>query len=682
MRVASRLATAQAAREANALKENLYRHFMQAPFPVAVFQGPTHLVELANSATLRVWGKTEAQALGRPLLDAVPELRGQPFVGYLDEVLRTGVTYEGHAEAVRLASGPAGEQQDAYFSFVYAPLMNLAGVPEGILMSAFDVTAQVRARQDIERSRDEAERLAARLSSTTERLRAAQQVAGIGIFEWDLVTKVMHWSPELFALMGLAPGALEPSPDAWTEKLFDQTDKDVGWGGFEQAVAAHQPTFEVEVRLRQPDNTSRWVRLSSQIQYDATGKPTRLLGAVVDVQLLKEAAAARARSLAEAERIGRAKDEFLATMSHELRTPLNAMLGWAKMLLKNHTDEKKLAHGLTVIERNAETQARLISDLLDVSRIISGKLRLTVQRVSVAAVISAAVEVVRQAADAKGVTLAVSLDPEVGAMLGDPDRLQQIVWNLLSNAVKFTPQGGSVAVTATRQASTISLQVEDTGIGLSRENLPLIFERFQQVDSSTTRAQGGLGLGLAIVRTLVEAHGGRVEAQSPGLGQGATFTVTLPLRAVIPAAAPANGESARAGRAASEPELNAARLRGARILVVDDDADSLDLLRVVLESAGAEVAAATNAPSALQDAKQKTFDLIISDIGMPEMDGYAFMRTLRAHNTTLPAIALTAYARTEDAEHARRAGYQKHLSKPVDAAELIASIEKLLPAAG
>jgi signal transduction histidine kinase/CheY-like chemotaxis protein len=434
--------------------------------------------------------------------------------------------------------------------------------------------------------------------------------------------------------------------------------------------------MEVELRLRQADNASRWVRVSSDIQYDAEGEPARMLGAVVDIQILKEAAAARSRALADAERTSRAKDEFLATMSHELRTPLNAMLGWGRLLRQNPR-AANLEHGLEVIERNAQTQARLISDLLDVSRIIGGKLRLTLEKVTVSALVSASVDVVRQAADAKGVRLIVILDPDAGSIVADPDRLQQIVWNLLSNAVKFTPRGGSVTISAQREGSTLALRVDDTGAGIPLDHLAVIFERFRQVDSSTTRAHGGLGLGLAIVRHLVEAHGGTVQAESSGVGHGATFTVRLPVRAAV-ASASRIGDAVEVV-AAHPPSVSPTRrvLEGVRILIVDDDADSLELLRIVLENAGAQVTPAPSAGSALGESNRSPFDVVVSDIGMREMDGYAFMRAFRAHRAETPAVALTAYARAEDADRARHAGYQRHMAKPVDGAELVALIAAL-----
>ncbi|MGD0674568.1 MAG: ATP-binding protein [Polyangiaceae bacterium] len=679
VRVASRISSARAAREANAVKENLYRHFIQAPFPVAVLRGPDHVIELANAAIVKAWGNRAGNVVGRPLLSAVPDLRGQLLVGYLDEVLRTGVAHEGVAERALLPTGPDGALEEAFYSFIYAPLLNASGtVTEGVLLSGVDVTAQVRSRQDVERARDRAQELAERLSSTAERLRAAQQAARIGIYDWDLTTNRVVWSPELYALMGLAPGSVEPSTEAWTEALYDATDREIGWRSFRDAVARRRATTETELRLRQPGGLWRWMRISGEIQYDEAGAPIRLLGAVVDIQVLKEAAEARTRALAEAERMSRAKDEFLATMSHELRTPLNAMLGWSKILKSNRRDEKKLEHGLTVIERNATTQARLVSDLLDVSRIISGKLRLAIQKVELSAVVYAAIEVVQQAADAKAIRLVVNLDPGLGMLPGDPDRLQQVIWNLLINAVKFTPPNGTVTVTAHRRDSTVSICVHDTGAGIPSEYLPYIFDRFRQIDGSTTRGQGGLGLGLAIVRHLVEAHGGAVEAHSAGPGEGAVFVVTLPIRAD---AHPTSAEAAEAPPRADAigPAFSPAdTLDGVRILVVDDDEDSLDLLRYILESAGAIFVGATNAQRALASVVRERFDFVVSDIGMPEMDGYRFMRHLRAQNIDIPAIALTAYARAEDAQRALEAGYHQHMAKPVDADELIASIERML----
>ncbi|HSY24703.1 MAG TPA: response regulator [Polyangiaceae bacterium] len=382
------------------------------------------------------------------------------------------------------------------------------------------------------------------------------------------------------------------------------------------------------------------------------------------------------RARRELEQANRAKDEFLATVSHELRTPLNAISGWASMLQRKPLDADRLARGLEVIERNAKAQTRLISDLLDVSRIISGKLQLTLVKTEILPVVVAASDVVRPAAEAKGVRLDLDVTPDIGATMADADRLQQIIWNLLSNAVRFTPRGGRVTIAAERNAQGITITVQDTGAGIAEEHLPHIFERFKQVDSSTTRAHGGLGLGLAIVRHLVEAHGGSVVAGSPGLGHGATFTIQLPIHAMSPERSELEPERAvESGDA--DPDPASTDLHGVRVLVVDDNADSLDVLRMVLETAGATVKTATSALAAFEAwDTQRGFDLVISDISMPDIDGYSFMRTFRARasGTDVPAIALTASARAEDAALAKRAGFQEHLAKPVDERRLLEAV--------
>jgi PAS domain S-box-containing protein len=572
---------------------------------------------------------------------------------------------------VHLPLGPAGALVASYWNYEYVPLFDADGAVEGVMICGFDVTELVTARRA-------AEALATTLRVTGERLEAAQRVAGVGLFEWDAERELVHWSAELCALIGLDPVAREVTADVWTKAIVEEDQGHVA-AAYNAAREARQDTVETEARLRLPDGESRWIRISAMIFYDAAGGPRRTIGATVDVQVLKEAAEAKARALEEAERVGRAKDEFLATMSHELRTPLNAMLGWSRILKTDHHNEAKLAKGLAVIERNAVAQTRLISDLLDVSRIIVGKLRLSRQRVAVSAILLATLDVVRPAAEAKRIELVAKVSDQVGEIVADPDRLQQVIWNLLTNAVRFTPTEGSITLSAERIDSYVRIVVSDTGEGIPGDHLSHIFERFRQVDATTTRAHGGLGLGLAIVRHLVEAHGGSVFAQSDGPGRGARFTVDLPIRAVLPEAEPERitpGTAADAARAAVEG------LHGVRVLVVDDDQDSLDLVRDVLETAGAVIVGAGNAAMAL--AADGPFDIVVSDIGMPEMDGYTFMQRFRsrAWSANIPAIALTAYARAEDAERAVRSGYQQHLTKPIDGPTLAGAVKRWSRGAG
>jgi len=383
----------------------------------------------------------------------------------------------------------------------------------------------------------------------------------------------------------------------------------------------------------------------------------------------------------EAERLSAIKDEFLATLSHELRTPISAILGWAQLLKRPGRTEKDLVQGHDTIERNARIQAQLIEDLLDMSRITSGKVRLDVQTLQPSTVLEAAVESLRPAAEAKGVRLAIVLDPRAGPVRGDPSRLQQVAWNLLSNAIKFSPKGGRVQVALSRINSHVEIVVADTGIGIEPEFLPYVFERFRQADASTTRSYGGLGLGLAIVKRLVEMHGGLVRANSAGAGRGATFTVILPV-AVMPGA----DASQEADRATAAAELTGTftdvDLSGVSILVVDDEPDARELIQRALQEYNASVTTAASAADALDMLETLRPDLLISDIGMPEMDGYALLRRIRARgpeqSAKIPAIALTAFARSEDRTRALRAGFLVHVAKPVEAAELVATVAAVI----
>ncbi|MET0794436.1 MAG: ATP-binding protein, partial [Polyangiaceae bacterium] len=528
-------------RTAESERQRLEIIFRESPAAISILRGPDFVVELANPLILKVWGKN-ADIIGQPFFDAVPEIRGQGFDELLRGVLATGVPYHGKEALARLDRARNGTLHDAYFNFVYAPLPGSDGAIDAVFVHAYDVTEQVLARRN------------------SEQLREAEHLA------------------------------------------------------------------------RQ-----------------------------------------------DAEAANRLKDEFLATMSHELRTPLTAILGWASLLQRGDIrDPEGVKRGLTTIERNARAQARLIEDVLDVSRIISGKLRLDGERVSLRAIASAALDVVRPAADARRVKLHIETDAhDQFQLIGDADRLQQIVWNLLSNAVKFTAPDGRVTLGIERVGSLIRLSVRDSGAGIAPEHLPFIFERFRQVDSSTTRKHGGLGLGLAIVRHLVELHGGTVSAQSEGVGRGALFIVELPVRALRDTpSAPANESGAHAAWGATE---EIALLPGIRILIVDDDEDSRSLLELALDRAGAQVSVADSAATAFAFLAQHELDVLISDIGMPEEDGLSLMRRIRALPTLgeLQAIALTAYAREEDIAQAHAAGFQRHVAKPTDVAALARIVAEL-----
>ncbi len=389
---------------------------------------------------------------------------------------------------------------------------------------------------------------------------------------------------------------------------------------------------------------------------------------------------AERRSRAEAEAANRTKDEFLATLSHELRTPLTAILGWTRLLRTSNLEETTAAHALETVERNARAQAQLIEDLLDVSRIITGKLRLEAHPIELLPIIEAAVDAVRPAADARSIQLQTELDPLVGTVSGDPARLQQVVWNLVSNAVKFTGRGGRIVLRLERTDSHAQISISDTGEGIKPEFLPFVFDRFRQADGSTTRMHGGLGLGLAIVRHLVELHGGAVKAESAGENQGATFTVTLPLLSTLLDATDTSVSVATGN--GTHAEHQARPLNGLSMLVVDDEPDARQWLTVVLETQGAQVRAVGSAAEALDAIEALKPDALVSDIGMPNMDGYALMQKVRAlpaeRGGEIPSIALTAYAGDDAREKTLAAGFQVHLAKPIDPTELLAAIVNLL----
>jgi signal transduction histidine kinase/CheY-like chemotaxis protein len=400
----------------------------------------------------------------------------------------------------------------------------------------------------------------------------------------------------------------------------------------------------------------------------------QFLAGAVDGGLLLREAQASYEQVVESSRL---KDEFLATLSHELRTPLNAIVGWSRLLMDGQLSEQDSSRAVETIHRNAAAQNQLIADMLDVSRIVSGKLRLDLREVDPAAVIGAAVDTVLPAAHGKSITLQTVIDPSAGPITGDPDRLQQVIWNLLSNAIKFTPRGGRVLLRLEKPDSHVAITVEDNGPGVDPEFLPYVFDRFRQADSSSTRRQGGLGLGLAIVRHLVELHGGTAHAENRTDGRGAVFTVQLPRRAVAP------GLPATERHPAEQGPMPAAdiSLEGVTVLAVDDKLDSLDLVSAVLVRRGAHVFTSLSAAEGVAMLKRERPDVVLADIEMPGQDGLAFIRKVRAlppmEGGRVPAAALTAYASSNDRTQALLAGFDMHVPKPVQPDELVAVVARL-----
>ncbi|RPI47288.1 MAG: response regulator [Betaproteobacteria bacterium] len=469
-----------------------------------------------------------------------------------------------------------------------------------------------------------------------------------------------------------------------------------GWPDYELQVASTQGRFEDEGWRVRKDGSRFWANVTISALRDERGrlrgfaKLTRDLSERKRVEMLAADGARREQMLEaertariEAQRAARMKDEFLATLSHELRTPLNAILGWTQMLRSPQATEGgvDVRHGLEVIERNARAQIKLVDDLLDLSRIMAGRVRLDVQRVALIDVVQGAIESAQPAAQAKGVRLEQVLDPGSGFVAGDPARLQQVIWNLLSNAIKFTPRGGRVQVLLERVNSHLEISVSDTGIGIPASFLPHVFDRFSQKDSTASRGYGGLGLGLAICKQLVELHGGSIHAESGGEGRGATFTVKLTHAVARDFDFSGRVHPTHPTHPTAAENVRLPALDGIRVLVVDDEPDARELIQRILQNHGATASCVASAEEALRFLAASPPDVLISDIGMPGMDGYQLMRKIRAdepRDRRLPAVALTAFARSEDRKRAILAGYQTHLAKPFDTAELVLVVAGLM----
>jgi PAS domain S-box-containing protein len=548
-------------------------------------------------------------------------------------------------------------------------------------------------------SRKEAEEA---LLENEARLRAIFNQAAVGITVADLDGRFLDMNRKFMDILGYSADELRRLTFA---AITHPDDLRETTSAIEHLLGGATAEYSLEKRYLRKDGSAVWSLSTVTLLKDAAGEPQRFIGVIEDITARKEAEealrnetrenarlyeaaqqAAEERTLlleseraarSEAERMSEVKDEFLATLSHELRTPLNAILGWAQVLRGVPRDQVDYVKGLETIERNARVQTQLIDDLLDMSRITSGKLRMDIQPVQPVSFIEAAVETVKHSADAKGIRLERILDPAAGPISGDPGRLQQVIWNLLSNAIKFTPKDGKVQIVLERVNSHIEISVADTGTGIKAEFIPYLFERFRQGDASTTRKHGGLGLGLSIVKRLVELHGGTVQVESPGEGLGTTVTVHLPLTVVHRSAD--SGERLHPKVAtASVTSVNCAELTGLKVLVVDDQSDARDLIKRVLEDCAANVFTAASVADALVLVQAQKPDVLISDIGMPDADGFDLLRRVRAlgaeRGGKVPAIALTAFARSEDRTRALRAGFVVHVSKPVDPSELIATV--------
>ncbi|MGB3308811.1 MAG: response regulator [Nodosilinea sp.] len=520
-------------------------------------------------------------------------------------------------------------------------------------------------------------RVEAALQESEERFRLSTYAVDGMVYDWDLQTGRVYRSEGLYRLIGIHPEAAPLARNWWGSRIHP-TDLARVENRMAPILEGSSDRYEFEYRIRHQNG--HWVDVWDRgyLIHNQQGKVIRVVGSTTDITNRKQAEQEREQLLAreratreQAEAANRIKDEFLAVVSHELRSPLNPILGWSKLLRTRQLSEQKKEYALEVIERNAQIQAQLINDLLDVSRILRGKLSLNKTKVNLGLTIQSALETVQLAVDAKSIRVCSDIDPAPRLVSGDADRLQQVVWNLLSNAVKFTPPEGQISLRLEYLDSQAQITITDTGKGIHPNFLPHVFDRFRQEDATTTRQFGGLGLGLALVRYLVDLHGGQVKADSLGEGHGATFTVTLPL---LPSHTTAEREQPPA-----KPLTN---LKGTQILVVDDDGTTCEFIAFFLELQGARVMTAASAGEAIAVLTRFRPDIILSDIGMPDMDGYMLMRQVRSlspeQGGQVPAIALTAYAGEIDYRQAIAAGFQKHITKPVELDQLIEAIAELL----
>jgi PAS domain S-box-containing protein len=617
-----------------------------------------------NNAMTELLSKPSSEIIGCWYQEVI-----QATLGSSDAMLFTGVRETRHRQSIELKSS------GRWFSITVDPVLDEGGAFTGAVYILADITDRRRAE--------------AALQASEERFRLLlENVEDYGILFLDTQTHINGWSVGAERILGYHEAEVLGQPGSI---IFTPEDREQGEDEKEVNTALAEGRAEDERWHIRKDGTRFWASGMLTPLRDERGQLRGFAKILRDFTERKRAEEERAQLLAreqearaQAEAANRLKDEFLATLSHELRSPLNAMLGWIRLLNSRKFDEKTTARAMETIERSAKSQAQLVEDLLDVSRIIRGQLRLNIRPIELISAIEAAIETVRPAAEAKEIGIQTRLDPVAGLVAGDSDRLQQIVWNLLSNAIKFTPKGGRVDVRLERVNSHVEIIVTDTGQGISTEFVPYVFERFRQADSSITRSYSGLGLGLAIVRHLVELHGGTVRADSPGEGQGATFTVKLPLMSLRVKSD--RGERVHSSVESGEPSGNLLLLNGVRVLIVDDETDSREVLTATLEQVGAEVTAVASASEALDAITQLTPDVLVSDIGMPLEDGYSLIRKVRQlkaeQGGQIPAIALTAYARPEDRMRALAAGFQMHIAKPLEPTELVTMVASLAGRSG
>jgi PAS domain S-box-containing protein len=639
------------------LREQLLRIVTEHAGVGLVIVSPEQRYLYANRAYAALLGLPSAEIVGQRVADVV----GPPYKDQLRPRLIRALAGERVQYEVRLPPLSPGAGDDRYLALTYEPQFGEAGDVLSVVVAIADVTASKRTQRALEESE--------------ERLRVAASVARIGGFDWNVETGVNTWTPELEEMYGLERGTFARSQTAWLD-LVHPEDRPSAQQKVDEALTTGAPA-ECEWRVIWPDGQIRWLSARFQCLKSPDGRPLRLTGVNFDITERRKAEAALRVASEAAESANRIKDQFLATLSHELRTPLNAILGYASMLRSGALPPEKHGRALEIIERNARAQNQLVEDLLDVSRITTGRVRLDLQPILLMAPLQEALESIRPAAVAKRIAVEVDADPFAGTVNGDAARLQQVFWNLLSNAVKFTPEGGRLRIELKGDDGATRVVVRDSGVGISEAFLPHVFEPFRQANPTFSREQGGLGIGLAICKQLVDLHGGTLTAASDGPGRGAVFTLRLPR--------PATAVDQPSGSSAGLPppgEPPRSRLDGLDILVVDDEEDSVELLRQMLETAGASVRTATTAAEALDQFDSRRPDLLVTDLGLPQVDGFDLLREVRMRagggGTSVPAMAVTAYARLDDRRKTLAAGFDAHVAKPIDPEMFVAALAAIV----
>jgi len=640
-----------------------------------------------NKALLDLWGMSLEQAVGKTFFELpYPDELAHTLQRQIRQVVESRQVVRDETRYV----SPSG--QVGYYEYIFSPIFADDGSVELVAGTTRDITAHKETQHA--------------LLEAQKQLDVALRAGEIGTWLLDVEPNRVFGDDNLQRMFGVPPTAIRGGDLAVFLEAIHPDDLPATTRAIEDAIQSGD-SYVAEYRVRGQDG-ERWVVARGMVERDASGRPLRLQGVVLDItqrkrveQSLRESEA-RFRNIsstaerlleserharAEAERTSRVKDEFLATLSHELRTPLNAILGWTQLMKRRVNDPAEVSRGLDVIDRNARAQTQIIEDLLDMSSIISGKVTLRWSALDLVSVLRAAVETIRPTAEAKALRLSMALDSVGGTLVkGDAHRLQQVFWNLLTNAVKFTPRGGSIAVELRELDGLIEVLVHDSGEGIAPEFLPYVFDRFRQADASTTRRHGGLGLGLSIVKQLVELHGGAVRVESVRPGAGTTFAVTFPLlgdQSLSEEVLETSQSTRRSSFPLGDFEFAQAgvELSGLRVVVLDDEPDARLLVKRLLEDAGAEATTVATASEAFALVTSGTFDALLSDVGMPGEDGYSLIARIRAlpaeRGGAVPAIALTAYARREDQARALAAGFTAHLTKPLQPGRLFYELGRI-----